>query len=109
MAREYDTPLLLASTLGVEEQERHSRVLRGRIRIPPSLRLLCAPRDVRLLQTWRRDEDGTLVVLMHSADLGANHDSGQHNSGLGRWFAPIHAEVCNVAYSAERLLHALLM
>jgi hypothetical protein len=60
---------------------------------------LCAPREVVLLRTWRKDEDGTYIVLYQST----THRSVRHENGWG-WKRPVRAQVQAAGFTIAPLL-----
>jgi hypothetical protein len=60
---------------------------------------LCAPREMVLLRTWRKDEDGTYIVLYQST----NHPSVRRAQGWG-WRNPVRAKVQAAGFTIAPLL-----
>jgi hypothetical protein len=60
---------------------------------------LCAPREMVLLRTWRKDEDGTYIVLYQST----NHPSVRRAQGWG-WRTPVRVKVQAAGFTIAPLL-----
>lgn len=75
---------------------RHSWAANG-----PLCRLLCAPRDMVTLRTWRKEPDGTFIVLYQSITHRKARESGPS------WFsftAPVRAKVEAAGFTIAPLL-----
>jgi Protein ENHANCED DISEASE RESISTANCE 2, C-terminal/START domain len=60
---------------------------------------MCAPREMVLLRTWRKDEDGTYIVLYQST----NHPSVRRAQGWG-WRTPVRVKVQAAGFTIAPLL-----
>ncbi|KAL4514332.1 hypothetical protein Ndes2526B_g03998 [Nannochloris sp. 'desiccata'] len=60
---------------------------------------ICAPREMVLLRTWRKDEDGTYIVLYQST----NHPSMRRAQGWG-WRTPVRVKVQAAGFTIAPLL-----
>ena len=60
---------------------------------------LCAPREIVLLRTWRKDVDGTYIILYQST----NHRSMRKVKGWG-WKVPVRANVQAAGFTISPLL-----
>ena len=60
---------------------------------------LCAPREMVLLRTWRKDEDGTYIVLYQST----NHPAVRRSQGYS-WRTPVRVKVQAAGFTIAPLL-----
>jgi hypothetical protein len=60
---------------------------------------MCAPREMVLLRTWRKDEDGTYIVLYQST----NHPAVRRAQGWG-WWTPVRVKVQAAGFTIAPLL-----
>lgn len=60
---------------------------------------ICAPREMVLLRTWRRDEDGTYIVLFQSTN-----NPSFRGTRSWKWQSPIRVEVQAAGFTIAPLL-----
>lgn len=61
---------------------------------------LCAPREAVMLRTWRRDEDGTFIVLYQST----KHRNARPSSDGWGWKRPVTVDVTAAGFTIAPLL-----
>ncbi|KAK9836134.1 hypothetical protein WJX81_004188 [Elliptochloris bilobata] len=93
--------LPFVGSLQVEQGDAQSRTLLCTI-LPTGnlLRYVCAPRFSALAQTWREEDDGTHIVLLHSADHPAAHSPPLVP---GFWLRPVPVTVVAAGFTIAPL------
>ncbi len=60
---------------------------------------LCAPREMVLLRTHRRQDDGTIIVLYQST----KHRAVRQEQGRWSWYTPVRAQVQAAGFTIGEL------
>ena len=58
---------------------------------------VCAPREMVVEQTWREEEDGTVIVLFHTTRHRDAREAPR--TWFGSWWQPVRAQVNDFAGS----------
>ena len=56
---------------------------------------VCAPREMVVEQTWREEEDGTVIVLFHTTRHRYAREAPR--TWFGSWWQPVRAQVNDCA------------
>ncbi len=92
---------LFSGARTLEAVDAHTHVVAQSWAAGGLLGALCAPREAVLLRTWRRDDDGTFVVLYQSTNHRAARPAP---AGWWHWKAPVRARLQAAGFTIAPLL-----
>ena len=97
--RKTDSLGIFAGARTVEVIDANTQVVAQRWHGSGIVGSMCAPREMVLLRTWRKDEDGTYIVLYQST----NHPAVRRTESWS-WRAPVRAKVQAAGFTIAPLL-----